>query len=307
MIELEFLDWLRQRLPKSDSSSTDDYQLQDDAARIHLAGDAIVTSDLLCEGVHFELKQMSAHQIGRKALAVNLSDLASSGARPYALLWSLSIPLDLASSSLRELARGFGEVAGQYQCPVIGGNVCARDGGLELHVTAIGLPFSQPITRSGARPGDLIYVTGDLGSRALGYLDPTPETRALRHRWRPHIREAEALARWGRVSAMLDISDGLLLDAERLAKTSGVHIDLQSHALPRCHQVRQHPLGARAALSGGEDYILLFAAPAGEPPPPEVNATLIGRCLESASAEHHLLTLDGEPRASDGHLYHLKR
>lgn len=286
---------------------------QDDCARLKmkmrgesLHSELLVTTDALCEGVHFETARDSYRQIGAQAAVVNLSDLASSGARPVALLWSLSLPSALSGEAVSELAQGFADVASRHTCPVIGGNICARPGGLEIHVTAIGAPFKTAISRSGARPGDLIYVTGSLGERALGYLDPTPKTRAQRHQWRPHLTEAKTLAQWGQVSAMLDISDGLLIDAERLAQASDVHVDLHAESLPLSEFVRSHSLGRYAALRGGEDYILLFTAPAQLTPPPEVQATLIGRCLDR-DLDAPFLTLDGAPCEGEGHLYHIGR
>ena len=264
----------------------------------------LFTTDAICEGVHFDLAWDSYRQVGAQAAVVNLSDLASSGARPQALLWSLSLPERVSYEEVQEVARGFGEIAGQWSCPVIGGNLCVRSGPLEIHVTAIGSPERQTLTRVGAHIGDAIYVTGTLGDRALGYLDPTPETRELRHQWRPHLSEAYALSQWGHVSAMLDISDGLLVDLERLAQVSQVSASITRTLIPLSDKVRAHPLGERAALEGGEDYVLLFTAPPDISPPPAAHATLIGHC-EARRDNVPLLMLDGHPCSGRGHLYHL--
>ena len=265
----------------------------------------LLTTDAPCEGVHFDLSWDSTHQVGAQAAIANLSDLASSGANPQALLWSLSIPEDLSSQKVQEIAHGFGHVAGQWSCSVIGGNLCVRPGPLEIHVTAIGSAFTHPLTRLGVRSGDALYVTGTLGDRALGYLDPTSYTRAQRHLWRPHINEAKKLAYWGHVSAMLDISDGLLVDVERLARLNEININIDQERLPLSAFVRDHPLSIQAALSGGEDYVLLFTAPAHISPPPEVHATLIGHCHARRDG-FPLLTLDGRACEVEGHLYQLK-
>ena len=272
--------------------------------RLSGRADTLFTTDAICEGVHFDLTWDSYRQIGAQAAVVNLSDLASSGARPQALLWSLSLSERVSHEEVREVARGFGEIAGQWSCPVIGGNICVRSGPLEIHVTAIGSPERRMLTRVGARPGDAIYVTGTLGDRALGYLDPTSNTRELRHRWRPHLSEAYALSRWGHVSAMLDISDGLLVDLERLARVNQVCASITQALIPLSDAVRAHPLGERAALEGGEDYVLLFTAPPDIPPPPSANASLIGHC-DARGGDMPLLMLDGAACEGRGHLYHL--
>ena len=266
----------------------------------------LITTDALCEGVHFDLSWDSYVQVGAQAAVANLSDLASSGAEPSALLWSLSLPATLTPLELDALAEGFGRVAAAACCPVVGGNICVRSGALEVHVTALGVPITTPITRLGARPGDAVYVTGELGERALGYLDPSAETRALRHQWRPHLSESRALAHWGAVSAMLDISDGLLLDLGRLARLNKLDVELTSALIPMSAYIRAHPLGVQAALSGGEDYVLLFTAPAGLTPPPEVGARRIGLCVASRE-ERPTLRIDGVSCAESGHLYTIAR
>ena len=267
------------------------------------SSELIFTTDAICEGVHFDLQWDQYGEIGAQAAVVNLSDLASCGARPKALLWSLSIPHQLSQLSVRKIAEGFGQSAGVWSCPVIGGNICVRPGPLEIHVTAIGSVKTQALTRMGAQPGDAVYVTGTLGDRALGYLDPSHQTRALRHQWRPHLEEAYALAQWGHVHAMLDISDGLLIDLERLAQVNELCINIRRDALPLSDFVRSHPLGRQAALSGGEDYVLLFTAPPHVTPPDKAQATLIGNC--QMKRDRTCLTMDDIPCEGQGHLYHL--
>jgi thiamine-monophosphate kinase len=295
---------------KSYAPQSDLIDYRDDCASLtaqHFSGDAelLFTTDALCEGVHFDLKWDQYSEVGAQAAVANLSDLASSGAHPRALLWSLSIPEQISHQDVQDIAHGFGETAGRWSCPVIGGNLCVRPGPLEIHVTAVGSTERRAITRVGARPGDAIYVTGTLGDRALGYLDPTLKTRALRHQWRPHLREAYSLSQWGHVTAMLDISDGLLIDLERLAQVNQVTAAITRDRLPLSDSVRAHPLGDQAALSGGEDYVLLFTAPQDLMPPSETHATLIGYC-DVLQDNTSLLTLDGLACAGEGHLYQIK-
>lgn len=262
----------------------------------------LVTTDALCEGVHFDLVLDSYDQVGAQAAIVNLSDLASSGAVPRGLLWSLSVPSRIKIDHLRSLAEGFGRTAARYQIEVVGGNLCSREGPLEIHVTAFGSAWRTQIGRNGAQAGDRVYLTGTLGSRALGYMDPSRYWRAKRHEWRPHINEARILSEWGQVTAMMDISDGFLIDAERLGRASRVCLHINEELLPIDPDVREHPLGREAALRGGEDYILLFTAPSSSPPPEELGAILIGDC-SSLDQEQVWLRLDGQAIECKGYTH----
>ena len=268
----------------------------------------LITTDALAQGVHFDLHWDSLKEIGVQAAVVNLSDLAASGAEPLALLWSLSIPKTMQLEDLGQLAEGFALISSLTECPVIGGNVLSRDGGLEIHVTAIGAAYHTPITRRGAQPGDYVYVTGELGLRALGYLYPSRESRTLRHQWRPHLAESRTLSLWGEVTAMIDVSDGLIIDASRLAESSQVMIELDTSIIPTPNEERLNVLPQalslenirKAALYGGEDYVLLFTAPADCPPPQEVNAIKIGRCsVLQADQSNFFVKLDGEALSHD--------
>ncbi len=266
-------------------------------------GAQLLTTDALAEGVHFDLAWDTLEQVGAQAAVVNLSDLAASGGRPRALLWSLSLPPSLSVEQVGALAWGFARVAARWDAPVLGGNLCVRPGPLEVHVTALGAVEGRRLHRSGARAGDALFVTGALGARALGYLEPSEASRALRHQWRPHLSESAALASWGGVTAMMDISDGLLLDAHRIAAASDVELSITSALLPVCARMSAlastPEVALRAALSGGEDYVLLFTA-RGEPPP-EAHATQIGECLRAARPSTSRLSLDGEPVAPRGY------
>ena len=180
-----------------------------------------------------------------------------------------------------------------------------RPGHLEIHVTAIGYRMGTWHRRSGAQVGDRVYVTGALGSRALGYMDPSKESRRKRHQWRPHIHESETLVRWGKVTAMMDISDGLLIDASRLAQCNQLAIHIDSHKLPLDPQLKTHSLIKKAALMGGEDYVLLFTAPQGFDPPKEVQAVCIGECRSVKVESDPWVFVDDIPHSNLGHLYYL--
>ena len=260
MIELEFLDWLRQRLPKSDTSSTDDYQLQDDAARMHLAGDAIVTSDLLCEGVHFELQQMSGHQIGRKALAVNLSDLAAMAASPTAAVVSLLLSPSTDLEWAKDCYEGLLSLADEYGLQIVGGDTNRWTSGIVISVTAIGQAGAGGIlSRSQAQVGDQIVVTGSLGGSLQGH----------HFRFTPRVREAIELMEQFTVHSGMDISDGLTLDLSRLCEASKLGAELWLEQIPISAAARaasedsmKTPL--EHALGDGEDFELLLTLPADE-------------------------------------------
>ena len=285
--------------------------LKDDCAFLSEEG-LICTTDQICEGLHFDLKWDSFEQVGRQAAIVNLSDIAASGGQIKYLLWSLALPKKIKEKSIVALSKGFQSVCNEYDCLVVGGNLCKRKAKLEISVTAIGKAI-QPINRSQAQVGDLVYVTGFLGERALGYLYPSKASRKLRHQWYPHLKQSEALVKWQKVTSMMDISDGLLLDAERLASASGLCIEIDSRRIPRSKTYNQIILKAlkkrkdqivqeknlqpqefydkkhllEPALSGGEDYVLLFTAPPSEIPP--IQAYCIGECRSGQG-----IRLDGQ-------------
>jgi thiamine-monophosphate kinase len=241
--------------------------IEHDAAEV--AG-VIVTQDALVENVHFRLDWTSWRELGFKAAAVNLSDLAASGAEPDALIVTLGLP-DVDVEDVLELYEGLNEP----RVPVVGGDTTrARD--VTLSVTALGRAERVP-GRAGAKPGDLLVVTGPLGRAGA-------EFRASCHA-RPPVRLAEG-RRLARVAgAMLDISDGLGADAAHIARRSGVRCAIE---------LERVPLADGATLDDvafGEDYELLAAT--SDP----LGFTVIGRCEDGAGVS---LTLNGEPYALGG-------
>ncbi|MCB9549302.1 MAG: thiamine-phosphate kinase [Myxococcales bacterium] len=267
--------------------------LQDDCA-VPPGPVALLSTDTLVEGVHFDAALDTPTQIGAQAAVANLSDLAASGGAAGWLLWSLCLPpawQDVAR--VQALARGFAAVASAAGARLLGGNLTRTAGPLVISVTVGGgLAGDRAWHRAAARPGDAVYVSGPLGDAALGWRDTSE--RAARHAsWRPHLAEAAALAAWGHVRAALDVSDGLLLDVDRLARASGVGVDLDAASVPlgpACAARGERTL----ALTGGEDYVLLFTADAAAPPPPAF-ARRIGRCTEAPG-----LRVDGRPARAAG-------
>ncbi len=261
---------------------------------------ALISTDTLIEGGHFDFARDTAEQVGAQAAVANLSDLAGSGGAAGWAVWSLALPARWSVERFRGVVRGFARACAAHRCAVIGGNLSRIDGPAVIAVTVGGpLAGERAFTRSGARPGDRIYVTGSLGDAALGYLEPDAAARARRHRWRPHLAEARALAEWGHVSAAMDVSDGLALDLDRLLRASGCGARLMSDRLPVSDHYRAYRGDDRTvALTGGEDYVLLFCAPPDVEPPDAAHAVCIGHV---APLDGPRLRLDGAPLEPGGH------
>lgn len=209
----------------------------------------VATTDAVVEGVHFRLPGFSAEDVGWKALAVNLSDLAAAGARPRWFLCALGLP-SRAVRLVPRIARGMARLARKFDCALVGGNV-TRASQLSLTITALG-EARAPLTRFSARPGDALVVAGRLGDAAAGL---TPAQR----RPQPLVREGFAAARFA--SASIDVSDGFLQDLGHLCKASGVGAVVECSALPLGPAAKKLPHGLELALSGGEDYALVWSVP----------------------------------------------
>jgi len=242
----------------------------DDAAVLaRISGPLLITTDALIERVHFRSGWLSSRMLGRRAFAVSASDVAAMGGRVVAAVLAVAAPETLPVASLRAIIEGFDREARAAGGALVGGNLArARD--LSLTVTVLGAAPARPVTRAGARPGDHLFVTGTLGGAALGLrlLLETPSisrTAAVR-RWQmpaARLRAGAALARRGLVAAMIDVSDGLLIDADRLCTASGVgaRIDVARLPLPPALRRLDTAAARTLALRGGEDYELLFAVP----------------------------------------------
>jgi len=227
--------------------------IADDAALFH--GGLVVTQDLLLEEVHFRREWTSWRDLGYKAAAVNLSDLAAMGARPMALLVTLTLPPELDVAAVLELYAGLNEPG----FPVVGGDTNAA-ADVSVAVTAIGYSERVP-GRGGARPGDALVVTGPLGGAAAGLralelgLEGFEDLVALQRRPPYRLDAGAALA--AKAHAMIDISDGIGADAARIAERSGCRLVVEVDALPLAPRVDE--LGADPFWTMGEDYELLAA------------------------------------------------
>jgi thiamine-monophosphate kinase len=271
----------------------------DDAALLAPSARAqAVSVDAQVEGVHFRRDLLSPADIGFRALAAAASDLAAMGARPRAAFVALVTPPALSEPDLYAIADGFAEAQRELACPVAGGNL-ASGGELSITTTVIGDAPDAPLVRSGARAGDALFVTGELGAAALGLSllrARRPELApACVARWRrpgSRIREGAALA--GLASAAIDVSDGLLQDLGHLCEASGVGFELQLPRVPFAAQLERAcaelAVDAHAlALAGGEDYELLFTVPAGVKPP-------FGTHIGTATSASGIVLLDENGR-----------
>ncbi len=227
----------------------------DDAAV--LPDNTVITVDTLVEGVHFD-SRLSMEDVGYKAVAVSVSDIAAMGGSPTWMVLSVSMPSGFAHRDA--LIYGISDAAQRFAVSLIGGDTTRSPGPLVLSVTMAGhAPVA--ITRAGAVPGQDIWVSGFPGLASAGYLYDTPPDAALAALRRPvpPLKLAQTLAQRGIATAMMDLSDGIAPDLARLAKSSGVGVSLRSASIPR-HSCLADYDAIQLALTGGDDYQLVFTA-----------------------------------------------
>lgn len=277
----------------------------DAAAWRQEAATLVATTDMLIEGIHFELTTTSWRDLGWKALAVNLSDVAAMGAAPRWCLVSVGLKGSVPLDDVLALYAGMKDLAQREACPIVGGDTVASPHDQVLSVTVVGaVPVDEASTlmrRDAGAVGDLVAVTGTLGGSAAGLFtlqhpEAAPsdcyDVLAAAHR-RPQPRLAAGRAlRLAGVRCAMDVSDGLLADLEKVCAASGVSAVVQAESIP-IHPAARRAFPARAlewAASGGEDYELLFAAP--EP--------VMARALAALSAIGCAATAIGALAAGDG-------
>lgn len=256
--ELAYIDWLRQQQaphPHVLVGPGDDTAVLRPSTRPQL-----VTTDMLLDGSCFLLNEAGPYRVGRKAMAVNLSDIAAMAGVPTAAVVSVGLPRTGDPNLARELYRGMREMADIFGVPIVGGDTNSWDGKLTISVTVLGEATERgPVLRSGARIGDWVFVTGPLGGSILGHhLD-----------FVPRVREAIQLHALAELHAMIDLSDGLSRDLHHICTESQVGAVLFARSIPisaaasELSQRDGHP-ALDHALSDGEDFELVFTVSADE-------------------------------------------
>src|ERR1700681_1185855 len=252
------------------------FDLGDDAAILKAAGgDIVVTTDAIVEGVHF-LSDDPPDTIARKALRVNLSDLAAKGAAPAGFVLTLALR-SADDAWLTPFARGLGSDVGLFGCPLLGGDTVSTPGPAMISITAFGrVPAGRMVHRSGAKPGDRIVVTGTIGDAALGldilrggaaaaYADAAARDMLIGRYRVPQPRTALAQAVRDHAHAAMYVSDGLACDLAKLCAASGVSAVIDAPSIPlsaaAAELLARGTIGIEAIISGGDDYEILCAIP----------------------------------------------
>lgn len=284
----------------SDVAVADDVVLPigDDAAVLRLSGDTVVTTDMLIENVHFKRQWSSARAVGRKAVAVNVSDVEAMGARPSSVVVALAFPADLDQAWVAEFEEGVKQECQAASVSLVGGDMSSA-ALIAICVTAIGdLEGRHPVTRAGARPGEVVAVKGRLGWSAAGLTVlqrgfGSPKDLVAEH-LTPSVPYGQGIvAADAGATAMLDISDGLLADLGHLARSSGVGIDVHTDRLDIPESIARvsaatgkPPLGF--VLAGGEDHALAATFR---------NDTIVpkGWSVVGAVTDGSTVTVDGRP------------
>jgi thiamine-monophosphate kinase len=260
-MERDLVRWICSRLPANRRLIVG---AGDDAAILRLTENAnvVATTDMLMDGVDFELERHEPEQIGRKALGINLSDLAAMAAMPIGALVSVALPYSGGEQIAKRLIDGMLSLSQEFDCPIAGGDTNSWEGPLVISITALGeVPPERRWLRSGAQPGDAIVVTGEFGGSILG----------RQFHFIPRVREALWLAENAIVHAAMDVSDGLSLDLSRICEASGcgavVDLDKVPVAAAAEQLAQEKPNGTTVldhALGDGEDFELILAVPLDE-------------------------------------------
>jgi thiamine-monophosphate kinase len=242
----------------------------DDCAILRLPSgdDTLVTTDFSIEGVHFRRDWHPPRSVGHRCLARGLSDIAAMGGQPHAAFLSLALPPDTPQTWVNAFVSGLLGLAEEFKVPLAGGDTSESPSGILADIMVVGsVPRDQAITRSGAKVGDSIYVTGELGASAatLDLFFSNPQRRPspgkfMRHFYpEPRIAVGRYLREKKIASSMIDLSDGLSTDLNHICEEGGVGAEIAVSTLPlACIGGSKHPVGLHFALHGGEDYELLF-------------------------------------------------
>lgn len=313
MTEFDLIRLLASRFPSSGPA----LGIGDDCAVIPGDEDLLVTTDLLAEGVHFLAGRITPYDLGWKSAAVNISDIAAMGGIPRHAFLSIALPKGQTDSTsvISDLtgnpaafADGFAACCHKFGVTLLGGDTSASKDGIFINVTLIGTcPHGSAVLRSGARPGDLICVTGTLGDSAAGLklltrmADQVGHDEALllqRHcHSEPRVAEGQALRQCPGVHSMMDVSDGVAADLPHILEASGVGATVDVGKLPLSPELRRLCASrgwdpVNLALCGGEDYELLFTVAPNAIPP--VDCTVIGTITALDAAAPRITWLGGK-------------
>lgn len=245
----------------------------------------LVSTDMLIEGTHFLLSDADARMLGWKSLAVNLSDIAAMGGTPVSSFLSIAVPTCLPEGWLEDFIEGYREVAGKFGIQLSGGDTTSSKAQLCICITVVGeCNEGEALLRSGARPGDLVCVTGPLGGSSAGLRrilsadSPSDKSDPLVRRHylpEPRIAEGKALAACGAVHSMMDLSDGIASDIRHIMEESGVGAEIDVSLIP----LESGDVTLEDALEGGEDYELLFTIASDAEKTLEIRHFVLGRIV----------------------------
>ena len=254
--------------------------------------EVVVTTDFTLEGIHFRRAWHSPEVVGRRCLTRGLSDIAAMGGKPLAVFLSLALPGKLLQKWVDDFMRGLMDLARECDVPLAGGDTAQSPQGILADIVVLGtVPNGTAVLRSGAKSGDRIYVTGELGGGSAALKEffagrrPRPGDFSRHFHPVPRLAVGEFLRRRGIATSMIDLSDGLSTDLSHICEESGVGAEIAADDIPRARVGRERkPVDLGLALNGGEDYELLFTAPADKRVPTSiagVRVTAIGHVMRS--------------------------